>query len=77
MSAKCDVSTMLETYPDQSVDAFVMKAAQKAFTKCIDSQTELSVERVDKGTAFDNMHELGVGAISTQLEAGNSVSATS
>jgi hypothetical protein len=27
MSAKCDVSTLLETYPDTSIDAWIMKAA--------------------------------------------------
>ena len=43
MSAKCDVSALLKTYPEQSIDAFIMKAAQKSYSKCIDSESEVSV----------------------------------
>ena len=43
MSAKCDVSELLKTYSTQSVDAFIMKAAQKSYTRVVDKESEVSV----------------------------------
>ena len=74
MSTKCDVSAIITEFPDVPLQSFVMKAAQKAFTKVV-SQEDLTVSRVNyqtnsmtNRTTLNNINELRVGQIQLQLE---------
>jgi len=68
MSTKTDVSVILKEFPDVPLDSFVMKAAQKAYSKMVDSSQALTVQRVDNGTvhAYPNVKELRVGQITAE-----------
>jgi hypothetical protein len=79
MSSKCDVSAIMSQFPEVPLESFVLKAAQKAFTKVVGEQdltvtrVNYSAESTDKNS-FNNMNEMRVGEISSQLEKGSAAS---
>jgi hypothetical protein len=79
MSSKCDVSAIMAQFPEVPLESFVLKAAQKAFTKVVGEQdltvtrVNYSLESTDKNS-FNNMNEMRVGEISSQLEKGSAAS---
>lgn len=71
MTTKCDVSAIKSEFPEVPLESFVMKAAQKAFTKVVGEQ-DLTVSRVNYSAtesankhSCNNMDELRVGEISS------------